>query len=111
MAVIGFELSTGYWGYRYATELAQMLLRFGFERLGLDQVTAHCVVENTASAHVLEKIGVVQLQRLPESERMGVYTWTRSSTASRSRRGAPRNPLAPNHALHGDPLPAVFSGF
>jgi RimJ/RimL family protein N-acetyltransferase len=34
------------------------MLVFGFERLGLHRIWAQCVADNTASAHVLEKLGL-----------------------------------------------------
>jgi len=74
-AEIGFELCPVHWGLGYATELARMLLRFGFEQLGVDQITARCLVENTASAHVLEKVGMVQIRRIPDGEWMRGRTW------------------------------------
>ncbi|MGO4610693.1 GNAT family N-acetyltransferase, partial [Variovorax sp. 2RAF20] len=45
----------------YATEAAAALLRFGQETLRLRDITATCRPENTASAKVLEKIGMVQI--------------------------------------------------
>lgn len=57
-ANIGYELASSHWGYGYATEVALALLEFGFTELRLHRIYAHCVVENTASAHVLEKIGM-----------------------------------------------------
>jgi len=74
-AEIGFELSPEQWGFGYATELARMLLHFGFEQLGVDQIRARCLAENTASAHVLEKIGMALVRRLSDSEQMKGRTW------------------------------------
>lgn len=57
-ASIGYILHRGAWGQGYATEAARALLAFGFERLRLHRVFATCEPHNTASARVLEKIGM-----------------------------------------------------
>lgn len=55
---IGYELDPAYWGRGYATEAAGTMLSYGFEQLGLHRVWAECVANNTASAHVLEKLAM-----------------------------------------------------
>jgi [ribosomal protein S5]-alanine N-acetyltransferase len=55
---IGYELNPEYWGRGYATEAARAMLRYGFDSLGLHRVWAECNADNTASAHVLEKLGM-----------------------------------------------------
>jgi RimJ/RimL family protein N-acetyltransferase len=55
---IGYVLNRNFWGQGYATEAARALLEFGFNRLKLHRIFATCDVENVASAHVLEKIGM-----------------------------------------------------
>jgi RimJ/RimL family protein N-acetyltransferase len=55
---IGYVLNRKYWGRGYATELAEALLAFGFKELGLHRIYATCDIDNTASAHVMEKIGM-----------------------------------------------------
>lgn len=67
-ADIGYELDSRYWRKGYATEAAWTLLAFGFEELGLHRIWAQCVGENTASAHVLEKIGMRLEGRMREDE-------------------------------------------
>jgi RimJ/RimL family protein N-acetyltransferase len=57
-ADIGYELDPRFWGRGYATEAARAMLAYGFGPLGLHRITADCLAENTASAHVLEKIGM-----------------------------------------------------
>lgn len=58
---LGYVLDADHWGRGYATEAAASLLRFGKETLRLRDITATCRPENTASARVLEKIGMVQV--------------------------------------------------
>ncbi|HEV2131627.1 MAG TPA: GNAT family protein [Longimicrobiaceae bacterium] len=68
LAEIGYELSPEHWGRGYAREAAGALLEFGFGELGLHRLGAHCVAENTASARVLEKVGMLREGRLRENE-------------------------------------------
>jgi ribosomal-protein-alanine N-acetyltransferase len=55
---IGYELAPCHWGRGYATEAARAMVRFGFTGLGLHRIWAECNADNTASAHVLEKLGM-----------------------------------------------------
>jgi len=57
-AYIGFYLNRKFWGQGYASEVAQGLLAFGFDQLGLHRIFAWCDSENLASARVLEKVGM-----------------------------------------------------
>src|SRR5262245_16906139 len=61
---IGYSLTRACWGRGYATEVAQGLLQFGFETLGLHRIWAIVEPENTASARVLEKVGMQREGRL-----------------------------------------------
>lgn len=56
---LGYVIDADHWGRGYATEAAAALLRFGQGTLKLQDITATCRPENTASARVLEKIGLV----------------------------------------------------
>jgi RimJ/RimL family protein N-acetyltransferase len=67
-ADIGYEFDPEHWGRGYATEAAHEVLRFGFEQLKLHRITAECIADNIASAHVLEKIGMKLEGRLREKE-------------------------------------------
>ena len=69
-AEIGFELAPWLWGRGYATEIAEALLRAGFDELGLHRVQAHCIDANVASRRVLEKVGMVLEGRLREKHRV-----------------------------------------
>jgi len=55
---IGFVFHRDVWSQGYATEAAQQLLQFGFDRLQLRRISATCHPDNHASAHVLEKAGL-----------------------------------------------------
>ncbi|SDL29505.1 Protein N-acetyltransferase, RimJ/RimL family [Arthrobacter sp. ov407] len=58
---LGYVIDADHWGRGYATEAAASLLRFGKETLRLRDITATCRPENSASARVLEKIGMLQV--------------------------------------------------
>jgi len=67
-AEIGYELSADHWGKGYATEAAGAMLAFAFSQLGIHRASAHCNAGNTASIHVLEKLGMRQEGRLREAD-------------------------------------------
>ena len=46
------------WGRGFATEIAQAVLRYGFETAGLARVWGVADRENVASRRVLEKVGM-----------------------------------------------------
>ena len=56
-AEIGYSLAYWLWNRGYMTEAVRALVRFGFERMGLNRIEARCKVVNLASARVLEKAG------------------------------------------------------
>lgn len=58
---LGYAFAHAAWGHGYATELAHALLRFGFDTLNLAQVYGVVLPENSASRHILEKIGMRSL--------------------------------------------------
>ena len=67
-ADIGYELDPHYWNRGYASEAAHAIVDFGFRRFSLHRVWAWCVADNSASAHVLEKLGMRLEGRLRENE-------------------------------------------
>ena len=68
-AELGYGLARAYWGCGYATEAAGLLVRFGFERLGLMRIQAACAVENERSMRTLERLGMRREGRLAQ------YRW------------------------------------
>lgn len=56
-AELGYWLSRTEWGRGYATQAAQAVTAFGFDVLGLENITAGHFNDNPASARVLEKAG------------------------------------------------------
>jgi len=53
-----YHFATAHWGKGLATELARASLRFGFEERSFDRVVAIAKPLNTASIHVMEKLGM-----------------------------------------------------
>ncbi len=64
---IAYVLHPDYWGRGLTTEAAGLLLRLGFETLGLHRIYATCDPRNLASARVMEKIGMQFEGRLRET--------------------------------------------
>ena len=55
---LGYTLGKAWWGRGYATEAAGTWLRVAFEALGMDEIVALAEPANTASLHVLTKLGM-----------------------------------------------------
>lgn len=55
---IGWWLARAWWGRGLATEAAHAALRDGFERVGLRRIVAIAQPANTASIHIMEKLGM-----------------------------------------------------
>jgi RimJ/RimL family protein N-acetyltransferase len=56
---IFYLLDRPYWGKGLATEVGRAFLAYGFEKLSLDHIAAITRPKNTASQHVLDKLGMV----------------------------------------------------
>ena len=65
---IGYVFNPAYHGRGLATEAARELLRLAFEELGLRRVTGRCDARNTASARVLERLGMRREAHFVENE-------------------------------------------
>lgn len=63
-AELGYWIGRPYWGGGRATAAAEATVEFGFGTLGLETLTAVCLVENPASLRVLAKLGFVETGRL-----------------------------------------------
>lgn len=55
---IGWRLARRFWGKGYAPEAAGAAIRFGFERLGLQEIVANTAPTNFNSRRVMEKLGM-----------------------------------------------------
>ena len=65
---IGFIFGRAHQGHGYATEAARAFLAFAFERMGFHRVIGRTEARNTASARVLEKLGMRREAHLVENE-------------------------------------------
>lgn len=59
-AEVWFKIHKNYWNNGYTTEALIKILEFGFKQLNLHRIEAGCAVENTASAKVIEKAGMIR---------------------------------------------------
>ncbi|GLV55456.1 N-acetyltransferase GCN5 [Dictyobacter sp. S3.2.2.5] len=64
-AELGYWIGRPYWGRGLATEAGLLVLAYAFDELNLLLVTAGCLERNTASRHVLEKLGFCLQQVRP----------------------------------------------
>ena len=65
---IGFVFHPDHHGHGYATETARLLLRLAFDEFGLHRVIGRLEPRNTASARVLERVGMRQEAHFVENE-------------------------------------------
>ena len=57
-AELGYWVGKPYWGNGYCTEAARVMLRWGFEVLGLNRISATHMTSNPRSGRVMQKIGM-----------------------------------------------------
>jgi len=55
---VAYTIAREYWGQGLATEAAQAILNYGFEKLGLSRLICLIDSENVASQRVAEKVGM-----------------------------------------------------
>ncbi len=55
---LGYRLLKSEWEKGYASEAAVACLKFGFEKLGMEEIVGRAVAENVASIAILEKLGM-----------------------------------------------------
>jgi [ribosomal protein S5]-alanine N-acetyltransferase len=67
-AELGIELAPEYWGrYRYAIEVIESLVEFGFDDLGLQEIYGGTVSANTRIVRLLESYGATTVIRATPS--------------------------------------------
>jgi RimJ/RimL family protein N-acetyltransferase len=74
-AELGYEINPAYWSQGFATEAARSIITFGFKELGLHRIWASCLLENRASARVLQKLGMQQEGLLRENRHFKGRWW------------------------------------
>lgn len=57
-AEIGYALAPWHWNNGYTTEAARMLIDYLFKSTEIERIEARCKTFNTASARVMEKVGM-----------------------------------------------------
>lgn len=55
---IAWRLDYEYWGHGYATEASHKVLAHAFGELGLKEIVAFAVYDNSRAIHVMEKLGM-----------------------------------------------------
>lgn len=55
---IGWRFLPEYWGFGFATEMAQAMLKYGFEQLELPEILSFAVTSNEKSIAVMRRIGM-----------------------------------------------------
>ncbi|MFY0762251.1 GNAT family protein [Metabacillus dongyingensis] len=63
---IGYIVNPDYWGMGFATEVANLLIEFGFKEFNLHRIYATCDPRNMGSSKVLEKVGMTKEGRIRE---------------------------------------------
>ena len=61
---IGYIVNPDYWRKGIATEVASLLIDFGFRELNMHCIFATCDPRNSGSAKVLEKVGMIKEGRI-----------------------------------------------
>ena len=65
---VGYVLDPAHHGHGYATEAVREMLRIGFELVGFHRIVGRLDARNTASAAVLERLGMRREAHLRENE-------------------------------------------
>ncbi|MCE7065412.1 GNAT family N-acetyltransferase [Dyadobacter sp. CY326] len=61
---IGYRIMEEHWGKGIATEIARGLINFAKQKMSAEQVIAYVNVGNAASIRVLEKVGMINVERI-----------------------------------------------
>lgn len=65
---VGFVVHPDHHGHGYAAEGARLMLRLGFEELGLHRIVGRCDARNEASWRLMERLGMRREAHLIENE-------------------------------------------
>nr|WP_243739962.1 GNAT family protein [Aureibacillus halotolerans] len=66
-AEIGYIIHPAYWGQGIATDVARLLIDYGFKGLGMHRIYATCDPRNTGSERVLRKVGMQKEGQMRET--------------------------------------------
>jgi RimJ/RimL family protein N-acetyltransferase len=70
---VGYAFGQPAWGRGYATEVATVIVQWGFEALGLERIVAVASPENSGSRRVMDKLGMRYEGVRPGSGQDSVY--------------------------------------
>jgi len=70
---VGYRFIKRYWGKGYATESAKPSLKYGFEKLKLNEIYGTADAQNIASKKVLEKLGLKYIETFEYYSRPTVW--------------------------------------
>lgn len=65
---IGYRLRESFWGRGLATETAKLMVGYLYSKTDIEIITASTMIENVASAHVLEKADFIRTARGEEED-------------------------------------------
>ncbi len=57
---IGYAMNPKFWGFGYMTEATKEVIRFGFEKIGLERIQAKHDLRNIRSGAVMERAGMTR---------------------------------------------------
>jgi ribosomal-protein-alanine N-acetyltransferase len=76
---IGWWLARAWWGCGLATEAARVAMRDAFDRVGIERIVAIAQPANTASIHIMEKLGM-RFERIVQPRGIPVVLYSRVPT-------------------------------
>lgn len=65
---MGYRLRECWWGHGLATESARLMVQYLYEETDIEIITASTMIQNEASAHVLEKADFIRTARSVEED-------------------------------------------
>ena len=65
---LGYRFEPNEWGKGYATELSRRAISYGFDEVGLKDISAFLWEDNLASKRVLEKVGMRFVERSEKTD-------------------------------------------
>lgn len=68
--MIGYAIGPQFWGKGYMTESCEAVVKYGFETLGMDILSAYCYPNNSRSRRVIEKVGMSYEGLLRQAEEL-----------------------------------------
>jgi ribosomal-protein-alanine N-acetyltransferase len=72
---VGWAIHPQFWGKGYASEAAWFVMDWAFREFLIHRIVAYCHSDNSASVHVMEKLGMRQEGRLRETRWLNDKWW------------------------------------